>query len=119
LARVCIIDFATNKLVYDHLVKVLKSEPDYVTRCILELCPFIRLNLTRTSGISAASLEPNTTQLARVQAQIRTIITPLMILLRASLQPDLFALQLAHIHNADTLLIVLHPFVLQLKPGLS
>ena len=48
------------------------------------------------SGITAEALESITTTLADVQAHLRTLITPSMILLGHSLESDLHALQLSH-----------------------
>ncbi|KAI0249694.1 hypothetical protein BJV78DRAFT_1155645 [Lactifluus subvellereus] len=89
LTRVCIIDFAINKTVYDHLVKSLSPIPDYLT------------------SITPASLEPNTTTLADVTAQFRTIINTIN-------DP---ARPLTRVRPIRT--TAHHPLVLTLKPGLS
>ncbi|KAH9965648.1 hypothetical protein BJV74DRAFT_869879 [Russula compacta] len=104
LTRVCIIDYATNKVVYDHLVKPPSPITDY---------------LTRFSGITAQALDPITTTLTDVQAHLRTLITPSTILLGHSLESDLRALQLAHPRCIDTALLFHHPRGRPLKPGLA
>ncbi|KAF8496216.1 hypothetical protein F5888DRAFT_1706478 [Russula emetica] len=104
LTRVCIIDFITNKVVKDQLVKPPSPITDY---------------LTRFSGITAQALEPITTTLADVQAHLRTLITPSTILLGHSLESDLRALQLSHSRCIDTALIFHHPRGRPLKPGLA
>ncbi|KAI0266318.1 hypothetical protein BGY98DRAFT_1191446 [Russula aff. rugulosa BPL654] len=104
LTRVCIIDFVTNEVVKDQLVKPPSPITDY---------------LTRFSGITAEALEPITTTLADVQAHLRTLITPSTILLGHSLESDLRALQLSHSRCIDTALIFHHPRGRPLKPGLA
>ncbi|KAI9508061.1 hypothetical protein F5148DRAFT_1284472 [Russula earlei] len=104
LTRVCVIDFATSKVLYDQLVKPPSPITDY---------------LTRFSGITAQALEPITTTLADVQAHLRTLITPSTILLGHSLESDLRALQLAHPWCIDTALLFHHPRGRPLKPGLA
>jgi RNA exonuclease 1 len=120
LTRVCIIDFATDKVVYDQLVKPPSPITDYLTRFVLKLSYSLLLNRKRSfSGITASALEPVTTTLADVQAELRSIITPSTILLGHSLESDLRALQLAHPHCIDTALIFHHPRGRPLKPGLA
>ncbi|KAI0248416.1 hypothetical protein BJV78DRAFT_799137 [Lactifluus subvellereus] len=103
LTRVCVIDFTTNKVIYDELVKPPSPITDY---------------LTRFSGKTAAALQPITTTLAEVQAHLGTVVTPSTILLGHSLESDLRALQLAHPHCIDTALIFHHPRGWLFKPGL-
>ena len=71
------------------------------------------------SGITAQALKPITTTLADVQAHLRTLITPSMILLGHLLESDLRALQLSHLWCIDTALIFHHPHGRPLKPGLA
>jgi RNA exonuclease 1 len=120
LTRVCIIDFATDKVVYDQLVKPPSQITDYLTRLVLKLRLSLLLNPKRSfSGITATALEPVTTTLADVQADLHTIIKPSTILLGHSLESDLRALQLAHPYCVDTALIFHHPRGRPLKPGLA
>ncbi|KAH9958157.1 hypothetical protein BC827DRAFT_1362457 [Russula dissimulans] len=104
LTRVCVIDFATSKVVYDQLVKPPSPITDY---------------LTRFSGITEQALGPITTTLADIQAHLRTLITPSTILLGHSLESDLRALQLAHPWCIDTAILFHHPRGRPLKPGLA
>ncbi|KAF8462662.1 hypothetical protein DFH94DRAFT_831793 [Russula ochroleuca] len=104
LTRVCVIDYATNKVAYDQFVKPPSPITDY---------------LTRFSGITAQALESVTTTLADVQAHLSTLITPSTILIGHSLESDLRALQLSHPRCIDTALIFHHPRGRPLKPGLA
>ncbi|KAH9988749.1 hypothetical protein BJV77DRAFT_1145224 [Russula vinacea] len=104
LTRVCVIDYATDKVAYDQFVKPPSPITDY---------------LTRFSGITAEALESITTTLADVQAHLRTLITPSTILVGHSLESDLRALQLSHPRCIDTALIFHHPRGRPLKPGLA
>jgi RNA exonuclease 1 len=104
LTRVCIVDYATNRAVYNQFVKPPSPITDY---------------RTRFSGITAQDLESITTSLADVQAHLRTIITPSTILLGHSLESDLRALKLSHPWCIDTALIFHHPDGRPLKPGLA
>jgi RNA exonuclease 1 len=120
LTRVCVIDYATAKVVYDQLVKPPSPITDYLTRFVHRLYFCLLLRPKRSfSGITPAALEPITTTLSEVQAYLRTIITPSTILLGHSLESDLRALQLAHPHCIDTALIFHHPRGRPLKPGLA
>jgi hypothetical protein len=98
LIRVCIIDFVTNKVAYDQLVKPPSLITDYlarfVSRCIIPDFSF--------SGMAAEALEPIATTLTDVQAHPRTLITLSTILLGHWLESDLCALQLPHSRCIDT-----------------
>ncbi|GLB45049.1 putative EXOIII [Lyophyllum shimeji] len=124
LARVCMIDFHTEKVVYDQLVRPPKPIVDY---------------LTRWSGITAEALAPVTTTLAQAQAQIMRLLSPLPppanpfspattsttsppptpILIGHSLESDLKALKICHPLCIDTALLYHHPRGRPLKPGLA
>ncbi|KAF8626807.1 hypothetical protein AX17_006464 [Amanita inopinata Kibby_2008] len=146
LTRVCIIDYYTQKVVYDQLVKPTKPVVDY---------------LTRWSGITAEALAPVTTTLAQVQAHVLNLLSPpppnpfslpsaalnpftpafeafrprstppatsaakaatshlTPILLGHSLESDLKALKISHPYCIDTALIYHHPRGRPLKPGLA
>ncbi|KAL1743792.1 hypothetical protein HDZ31DRAFT_40140 [Schizophyllum fasciatum] len=108
LARVCIIDFASDEVLYDRLVRPAKPILDY---------------LTKWSGITEASLATVTTTLADVQADIVRLLTPadapMPILLGHSLENDLRALKLCHPLCIDTALMYHHPRGRPLKPGLA
>lgn len=106
LARVCVIDYATTKVVYDQLVKPKKPVLDY---------------LTRWSGITAEALEPVTTTFEEVQEQVMHLlrVTPTPILLGHSLESDLKALKICHPRVIDTALIYNHPRGKPMKPGLA
>ncbi|KAL1750700.1 hypothetical protein FB107DRAFT_223404 [Schizophyllum commune] len=108
LARVCMIDFTTDKVMYDRLVKPAKPILDY---------------LTKWSGITEESLAPVTTTLAEVQADIVRFLTPkdapMPILMGHSLENDLRALKICHPLCIDTALMYHHPRGRPLKPGLA
>ncbi|KAM6501517.1 ribonuclease H [Amanita muscaria] len=125
LARVCIIDYYTEQVIYDQLVKPSKPVTDY---------------LTRWSGITAETLAPVTTTLAQVQAHILNLLSPPLpdpvstpdasaavsplsfltpILLGHSLESDLKALKISHPYCIDTAIIYYHPRGRPLKPGLA
>ena len=121
LTRVCMIDYATNKVVYDQLVKPTKPIIDY---------------LTRWSGITEQHLAPITTTLADVQAKVLSLLSPpasnpfsskdkeekphlTPILMGHSLESDLKALKLCHPYCIDTALMYHHPRGRPLKPGLA
>ncbi|KAG6835567.1 hypothetical protein H0H93_016959 [Arthromyces matolae] len=118
LARVSIIDYYSEKVVYDQLVKPKKPILDY---------------LTRWSGITEEALAPVTTTLAQVQAHILRLLSPpknpfsssspspqpTPILLGHSLESDLNALKISHPRCIDTALMYHHPRGRPLKPGLA
>ncbi|KAI0270407.1 ribonuclease H-like protein [Gloeopeniophorella convolvens] len=104
LARVCVIEYATDKVVYDQLVKPPSPITDY---------------LTQFSGITAEALEGVTTTLADVQARLQQLLTSHTILLGHSLESDLRALRLSHPRAIDTALLYHHPRGRPLKPGLA
>ncbi|KAI0061326.1 ribonuclease H-like protein [Artomyces pyxidatus] len=106
LARVCLIDFNSGKVLYDQLVKPSSPITDY---------------LTRFSGITAEALAPVTTTLPTVQAHLLTLlsVSPTPILVGHSLESDLRALKLCHSRCIDTALIYHHPRGRPLKPGLA
>jgi RNA exonuclease 1 len=120
LTRVCIIDFATSKVVYDQLVKPPSPITDYLTRYVYQSrTSFVPHHIFSFSGITAQALEPITTTLVDVQAYLRTLLTPSTILLGHSLESDLRALQLAHPRCIDSALLFHHPRGRPLKPGLA
>jgi RNA exonuclease 1 len=106
LARACIIDYHSGKVVYDQLVKPGKSVIDY---------------LTRWSGITAEALGPITTTFAEVQAKFLEFLseTPTPVLAGHSLESDLKALKICHPRCIDTAVIYHHPRGRPLKPGLA
>ncbi|KAG6829486.1 hypothetical protein H0H92_004368 [Tricholoma furcatifolium] len=122
LTRVSIIDYHTDKVVYDQLVKPTKPIVDY---------------LTRWSGITAEALAPVTTTLAQVQTHVMRLLSPppknpfstststpsapppTPILLGHSLESDLKALKICHPCCIDTALLYHHPRGRPLKPGLA
>ncbi|KAG6861476.1 hypothetical protein C0995_016255 [Termitomyces sp. Mi166 len=119
LARVSIIDYYTQKVVYDQLVKPAKPVIDY---------------LTRWSGITSEALAPVTTTLAQVQEHVMRLLSPppknpfstsppppspTPILLGHSLESDLKALKICHPRCVDTALMYHHPRGRPLKPGLA
>ncbi|KAG5349445.1 hypothetical protein C0989_003902 [Termitomyces sp. Mn162] len=119
LTRVSIIDYHTENVVYDQLVKPAKPVIDY---------------LTRWSGITPEALAPVTTTLAQVQAHLMRLLSPppknpfstspsspppTPILLGHSLESDLTALKICHPRCIDTALMYHHPRGRPLKPGLA
>ncbi|OCH88140.1 hypothetical protein OBBRIDRAFT_735036 [Obba rivulosa] len=106
LTRVCIIDYATGKVIYDQLVKPSKPIQDY---------------LTRWSGITAEALESVNTTLEQVQSHVLSLLssTPTPVLLGHSLESDLRALKICHPWCIDTAVIYHHPRGRPLKPGLA
>ncbi|EIN06988.1 ribonuclease H [Punctularia strigosozonata HHB-11173 SS5] len=106
LARVCIINYATNKVEYDQLVKPEKPVVDY---------------LTRWSGITPAALSTATATFDEVQTHVLSLlsVSPTPILLGHSLESDLKALKIAHPLCIDTALIYHHPRGRPMKPGLA
>ncbi|KAG6904902.1 hypothetical protein DXG01_006387 [Tephrocybe rancida] len=120
LTRVSIIDYYTEVVIYDQLVKPAKPITDY---------------LTRWSGITAEALGPVTTTLSQVQAHIMRLLSPppanpfsssipappppTPILLGHSLESDLKALKICHPQCIDTALMYNHPRGRPLKPGLA
>ncbi|KAI6001680.1 hypothetical protein F5J12DRAFT_894545 [Pisolithus orientalis] len=108
LARVCVIEYESDIVVYDKLVKPSKPVTDY---------------LTRWSGITEAHLATATTTLSDVQAHLLTILSPpggpTSVLVGHSLESDLKALRLCHPLCIDTALAYHHPRGRPLKPGLA
>ncbi|KAF9268108.1 ribonuclease H-like protein [Marasmius fiardii PR-910] len=121
LTRVCLIDFDSEIVVYDQLVKPSKPVVDY---------------LTRWSGITATALATATTTFSEAQAQILRILSPPVnnpfstekpktsppstpILVGHSLESDLKALKICHPLCIDTAIIYHHPRGRPLKPGLA
>ncbi|KAJ2920031.1 hypothetical protein MD484_g489, partial [Candolleomyces efflorescens] len=131
LTRISIIDFHTNGVVYDQLVKPSKPIVDY---------------LTRFSGITEQHLASVTTTLAEVQTKVLSLLCPTApvlapnpfsmnsnnsspsspppppptpILMGHSLESDLRALKLCHPYCIDTALMYHHPRGRPLKPGLA
>jgi len=107
LTHVCIIDWQTDKVIYDELVKPEKNILDY---------------LTRFSGITAEKLFGVTRTLGQVQQDMLALFeqhdtTP--ILLGHSLESDLRALKICHPRCIDTALLYHHPRGRPLKPGLA
>ena len=120
MTRACVIDFATNKVIYDELVESPSPIIDYLTRFVYKSYVSVLLNRKRSfSSITATALEPIATTLVDVQAHLGTIITPSTILLGHSPESDLRALQLSHPHCIDTALIFNHPCGRPLMPGLA
>ncbi|GJJ10086.1 hypothetical protein Clacol_004312 [Clathrus columnatus] len=104
LTRVCVIDFYTEKVVLDELVKPIKPILDY---------------LTRFSGITAEHLASVTTTLPLIQAKLVKMFTSRTILVGHSLEQDLRALKFAHARCIDTAVLYHHPRGRPLKPGLA
>jgi RNA exonuclease 1 len=103
LTRVCVIDYATNQVVYNQFIKPPSPITDY---------------LTRFSDIMAQALESVTKTLA-VQAHLRTLITPSTILFRLLTESDLRALQLSHPRCIDNRLDLPLPTRAPAKAGSS
>ncbi|KAL6307315.1 hypothetical protein BKA93DRAFT_727854 [Sparassis latifolia] len=106
LTRVCMIDYASGKVIFDQLVKPKKPIQDY---------------LTRWSGITAEALDPVTTTFEEVQSHIISLLSasPTPVLVGHSLESDLKALKICHPHCIDTAVIYHHPRGRPLKPGLA
>jgi len=104
LARISIIDGATNAKIYDTMVMPANPITDYQTRY---------------SGVTEAKLEGVTTKLADVQQYMLTILHPDTILLGHSLENDLKVLKLCHPRCADTSVLYHHPRGGPYKPGLK
>ncbi|KAJ1304455.1 hypothetical protein OPQ81_005602 [Rhizoctonia solani] len=104
LARVCAVDFYSDKVVYDQLVQPDKPVIDY---------------LTQFSGITAEQLAPVTNKLADAQAGLLELIDKDTIIVGHSLENDLRALKLAHPRCIDTSIIYKHPRGAPYKPGLK
>ncbi|KAH7339501.1 hypothetical protein B0J17DRAFT_767226 [Rhizoctonia solani] len=104
LARVCAVDFYSDKVVYDQLVLPDKPVIDY---------------LTQFSGITAEQLAPVTHKLADAQAGLLELIDKDTIVVGHSLENDLRALKLAHPRCIDTSIIYKHPRGAPYKPGLK
>ncbi|KAG6899153.1 hypothetical protein C0993_000227 [Termitomyces sp. T159_Od127] len=118
-SSIFIIDYYTEKVVYDQLVRPAKPVTDY---------------LTRWSGITPEALAPVTTTLAQVQTHVMRLLSPppknpfstslsqpppTPILLGHSLESDLKALKICHPRCIDTALMYHHPRGRPLKPGLA
>ncbi|KAG6375627.1 hypothetical protein JVT61DRAFT_3195 [Boletus reticuloceps] len=108
LTHVSIIDYESDIVVYDALVKPPKPVIDY---------------LTKWSGITEASLAMATTTLAQVQTHLLTLLAPqggpTSILVGHSLESDLKALRTCHPLCIDTAVMYHHPRGRPLKPGLA
>ncbi|CCO27027.1 putative exonuclease C637.09 [Rhizoctonia solani AG-1 IB] len=104
LARVCAVDFYSDKVVYDQLVLPDKPVIDY---------------LTQFSGITAEQLAPVTHKLPDAQAGLLELIDKNTIIIGHSLENDLRALKLAHPRCIDTSVIYKHPRGAPYKPGLK
>lgn len=106
LARICLINYISGKVVYDQLVKPEKPITDY---------------LTRWSGITEESIAGATTTFAEVRAKMREILStkPTPVLAGHSLESDLRALKMSHPRCIDTAVIYHHPRGHPLKPGLA
>ncbi|TFK50197.1 ribonuclease H-like protein [Heliocybe sulcata] len=106
LARVCIIEYATGKVIYDRLAKPQKPILDY---------------LTRWSGITADVLADVTTTFTEVQSEILSLLstTPTPILLGHSLESDLKTLKMSHPYCIDTAVLFHHPRGRPFKPALA
>ncbi|XP_068177802.1 RNA exonuclease 5-like isoform X2 [Antennarius striatus] len=89
LARVSVVDAGGNCML-DQLVKPHNRILNY---------------LTRFSGITAAMLRPITTTLRDVQAKLRTVLPSDAVLVGHSLDNDLKALKVIHMHIIDTSLL--------------
>ena len=79
LTRVCLIDFHSDLVVYDQLVKPAKPVIDHLTRYVLST--FISsltssLSFNSWSGITPAALAPITTTHAEVQQHIMRLLSP-------------------------------------------
>ncbi|CAE6472791.1 unnamed protein product [Rhizoctonia solani] len=104
LARVCAVDFYSDKVVYDQLVQPDKPVTDY---------------LTQFSGITAEQLAPVTNRLPDAQAGLLGLIDQNTIIVGHSLENDLRVLKLAHPRCIDTSIIYKHPRGAPYKPGLK
>lgn len=108
LTRVCVINYWTGKVEFDHLVKPPRPVLDY---------------LTQWSGITEESLRDVTMPLAEVQSALLALLSPPQgptpILLGHSLESDLRALKVAHPRCIDTSVLYHHPRGRPLKPGLA
>ncbi|CAE6415580.1 unnamed protein product [Rhizoctonia solani] len=104
LARVCAVDFYSDKVVYDQLVQPDKPVTDY---------------LTQFSGITAEQLAPVTHRLPDAQAGLLELIDKNTIIVGHSLENDLRVLKLAHPRCIDTSIIYKHPRGAPYKPGLK
>lgn len=108
LTRVCVINYWTGKVEFDHLVKPPRPVLDY---------------LTQWSGITEESLRDVTMPLAEVQSALLALLSPPQgptpILLGHSLESDLRALKIAHPRCIDTSVLYHHPRGRPLKPGLA
>ena len=106
LARVCLINYISGKVIYDQLVKPEQPITDY---------------LTRWSGITEESMAQATTTFAEVRDKIHGVLTakPTPVLVGHSLESDLRALKVSHPRCIDTAVIYHHPRGRPLKPGLA
>jgi RNA exonuclease 1 len=133
---VSVVDYDTEEVVLDRLVKPENEILDYLTRyeSIRSIKMLITCSLTivcRWSGITASALLNVTTTLSSVQHELLALLTPppttsststptpTPILLGHSLENDLRALKLIHPRCIDTALLFHHPRGRPLKPGLA
>lgn len=120
----CVIDYETESVVYDQLVKPQKPIIDYLTRYVVVMCQIGNMMLTcylRWSGITAEALAPVTTTFDEVQSHVLSLlsVSPTPVLLGHSLEFDLKALKICHPRIIDTALIYHHPKGRPFKPGLA
>jgi RNA exonuclease 1 len=106
LARVCLINYVSGKVIYDQLVKPENPITNY---------------LTRWSGITEESMARATTTFTQVREKLTGILTskPTPVLAGHSLESDLRALKMSHPRCIDTAVIYHHPRGRPLKPGLA
>ena len=106
LARVCLINYISGKVIYDQLIQPEKPITDY---------------LTRWSGITEESMATATTTFTEVRARMREILStkPTPVLAGHSLESDLRVLKMSHPRCIDTAVIYHHPRGRPLKPGLA
>ncbi|KAF8756827.1 EXOIII protein, partial [Rhizoctonia solani] len=125
LARVCAVDFYSDKVVYDQLVLPDKPVIDYLTQYVPDAnqtCPNVFAHPPvsfRFSGITAEQLASVTHKLPDAQAGLLELIDKDTIIIGHSLENDLRALKLAHPRCIDTSIIYKHPRGAPYKPGLK
>lgn len=104
LTRVAVIDFFSEELIYDQLVKPKEPITDY---------------LTQYSGITAEMLENVETTLEDVQNDLRKLIGQTDFLIGHSLDCDLRALSITHNKCIDTSILFPHKWGLPRRVGLK